>query len=70
MSAAADRRRAARQRQYRQRLARSQAIYPVTVDGAVLDMLVRLGHLADGEATDRAAVSKAISDLLADAARH
>jgi hypothetical protein len=57
-----------RQRRWRERQQSGCAVYQVTVTGEVLDMLVRLGWLRDSEATDRQQVSRAISELLADAA--
>jgi hypothetical protein len=66
----ARRRAALRQRRWRQRKARRQAVYAVTIDGEVLNMLVRLGHLADHEASDRKQVARAIAALLTEAARH
>jgi hypothetical protein len=66
----ARRSRAESQRRYRQRRRDRQAVYLVSAGGTVLDMLVRLGHLADHETTNKRQVAKAISDLLADAARH
>jgi hypothetical protein len=47
-----------------------RAVARVEYDGAVLDMLVRLGWLADDAATDGAAVGKAISALLFDTAKN
>lgn len=42
----------------------------MTIGGEVLNMLVRLGHLADNEATNKKQVSKAIAALLTEAAQH
>jgi hypothetical protein len=46
-----------------------QACYVVTVDGAVLNMLERLGWMQGRPVTDRRAVSAALAELLADAAQ-
>ena len=62
---AADR---ARQRRCRELGRQGCAVYGVVADAAVLDMLVRLGWLHDGDATDPRRVGRAISALLADAA--
>lgn len=53
-----------RVRRYRARQAAGLAIYRVEVGAEVLDMLVRLGWLADGEAGDAAEVARAIGALL------
>jgi hypothetical protein len=50
------------------RAAAGLAVYQVEIGGEVLDMLVRLGWLQDGEALDRQQVNRAISAMLADAA--
>jgi hypothetical protein len=47
-----------------------RAVARVEYDGAVLDMLVRLGWLVDGAATDGAAVGRAITALIADSAKN
>jgi deoxyribose-phosphate aldolase len=57
-------------RRYRQRQRAGLAVYPVEVGADVLDMLVRLGWLADGEAGDAAQVSSAIAALLAATAKN
>jgi hypothetical protein len=59
----------ARQSAWRQRQRDGVACYTVTIDGSVIDMLVRLGWLRDDEATDKRQVSRAIAELLADTAR-
>jgi len=41
----------------------------VTCDGAVVDLLVRLGWLMDAKAADVREIARAISARLADAAR-
>jgi hypothetical protein len=66
-----DRRRAAdraRQRRCRELRRQGRAAYSVVADADVLDMLVKLGWLRDGDATDPRRVGRAISALLADAA--
>jgi hypothetical protein len=60
---------ARRQSAWRARRRAFQACYVVTVDGAVLDMLERLGWMQGRPVTDKRAVSDAIGELLADAAR-
>jgi len=64
-------RRANRERQRRCRARRDNglAIYLVEISGSVLDLLTRLGWLADSDATKPQRVSAAISAMLADAAR-
>jgi hypothetical protein len=59
----------ARTRRYRQRRQDGVAVYRVEISATVIDMLVRLGWLRDGEATDSREVSRAIAALLADAAK-
>ena len=56
-----------RQAAFRARQKAGVAIYAVPIDGAVIDLLVRLRWLRDQDATSRRAVAKAIADLLADA---
>jgi hypothetical protein len=70
LSTAAAARRAARQRRYRQRRHDRLAVYQVVVDGEVLQALKRWGLLAENELADRDKVAHAISELLADSARH
>jgi hypothetical protein len=60
---------AARQSAWRSRQRVGVACYTVTIDAAIIDMLVRLHWLADDQATDRRAVGEAITHLLADAAK-
>ena len=59
----------ARQSAWRARRRALQACYVVTVDGAVLNMLERLGWMQGRPVTDRRAVSAALAELLADAAQ-
>jgi hypothetical protein len=59
----------ARKRRYRHRLRAGISVYAVEVDGSVLDMLVRLHWLRDSEAADPKEVSRALTALLADAAK-
>jgi hypothetical protein len=69
--APAHRRRAAaraRQRRCRERRRQGCATYHVEINADTLDMLVRLGWLRDGDATDARFVARAISALLADTA--
>ena len=58
-----------RQRRCRARQRGGQAIYPVAIDGSVIDLLIRLGWLRDGDATNPQCVSQAIAAMLTDAAR-
>jgi hypothetical protein len=44
-------------------------VAPVEYDAAVLDWLVRLGWLLEGEAADRSAVGRAIGAMLAASSR-
>jgi hypothetical protein len=62
---------AARERQKRHRVRQTcgQVIYPVTVDGSVIDLLIRLGWLRDDDAINPRCVSEAIGAMLGDAAR-
>lgn len=71
-AAAAHKRRLNRERvrRYTARRETGLACYQVEVSGAVIDMLVRLGWLADTAATDPRQVSKAISALLSDTAKN
>ena len=66
-----DARRTARERQRRCRARQrgGQAIYPVAVDGNVIDLLIRLNWLRDGDSTNPRYVSQAIEQMLCDAAR-
>jgi hypothetical protein len=56
-----------RNQAYRQRLRGGSVVAPVTVDGAILDLLVRFNWLAEGDATDRVKIGEAIARLLRDA---
>jgi hypothetical protein len=57
-----------RQRRYRALKRQHKATYRVTVDADVIDLLVRLKWLPDGDATKPQCVAQAISALLKDAA--
>jgi hypothetical protein len=59
---------AARQSAWRSRQRDGRAVYSVTIDDIVIALLVHLHWLQEHQTTDRRAVSKAISELLADAA--
>jgi hypothetical protein len=59
-----------RQRKLRARQRNGQAVYEVTVDGSVLDMLVRLRWLLEGQTGDRRQVAKAIAAMLAEASQN
>jgi len=54
--------RAERQRAYRRRLRESRVIAPVEVDAATLNLLVRLGWLAERESGDRHRIGSAIAE--------
>ena len=57
-----------RTRRHRARRRDGVAVYQIEAGPEVLDMLVRLGWLADGEAGDVAEVGRAISALIANSA--
>jgi hypothetical protein len=63
-------RRAAQARRRRRRQREGKLVAMVELDGTVLDMLVRLHWLAEVDAGDRPAIERAISAMLACAARH
>jgi hypothetical protein len=54
--------------EHRDRLRRKLGLYFVAVDGAVLDMLVARGYLADDQVVEKQQVNKALSRFLWDAA--
>jgi ribosomal protein S8 len=58
-----------RVRECRARQRRGVCLYAVEVNGAIIDMLVKLGWLLDQEATDKKLVSKALTAMLKDATR-
>jgi hypothetical protein len=58
-----------RHRRFRQRRRAGVAVAQVEYTAEVLDMLVRLHWLLDGEAADRDAVGAALTRMIADAAR-
>jgi hypothetical protein len=57
----------ARQTAWRARQRDGRAVYPVTVDAAVIDLLVACGYLADAATGDRQQVSRALSEIMRDA---
>ena len=57
----------ARQSAWRARQRDGQAVYPVTIDRAVLDLLVACGYLDDDQTGDRGEVSRALTEILRDA---
>jgi len=58
-------RRSAAQRAYRARQRAGRIVAPVEVGADVVDLLVRLGWLAEHEADDKVAIGKAIAAMLA-----
>jgi hypothetical protein len=58
-----------RQRAYRARLAAGRILVGVEVDAAIVDFLVRLHWLREGDAGSRAKIGAAVGAMLADAAR-
>src|SRR5262245_28147255 len=58
-----------RHARYRARQRDGKAVYAVELGAAELDWLIRLQWLAEGEASDRDAVGRAIGAMLQDAAR-
>jgi hypothetical protein len=63
-------RRREQQRRHRQRQREGRRVYPVEIDGDVLDLLVRYGWLGDSAAGDDREVGCAVARLLADAAKN
>jgi hypothetical protein len=60
-------RRAAWMRTYRRRIKAGLVVVPVEVDSAILDLLCRTGWLAESGASDKAAIGRAIAEILRDA---
>jgi hypothetical protein len=58
-----------RHKRFRRRRKAGVACTTVEYDGPVLDLLIRLHWLLEGEAADRDAVGSAITRMIADAAR-
>jgi hypothetical protein len=58
-----------RHKRFRRRQKAGVAVALVEFDGAVIDFLVKTHWLADAEASDRSIVARAITAMLADAAR-
>jgi hypothetical protein len=63
-----DRQRAA-QRAYRQRQRDGEGIAPVTYTAMIIEFLITTRWLAESDAGDRAAIGKAMSAALAEAAK-
>ena len=61
--------RRARDQRHRQRLKLGTRCYLVEIDCTVFDMMIKLGWLAEREATDKRAVERAIGEMLAASAR-
>jgi hypothetical protein len=57
----------ARQALWRARQRAGVACYTVTVDDAIVDLLISCGYLRDQETGDRRQVSRALSEILRDA---
>jgi hypothetical protein len=53
--------------EFRAREAQGLAMYPVIIDGDVINFAVRLGYLTESDVTNKAAVSKALSQILMEA---
>jgi hypothetical protein len=62
-------RRREQQRRHRARLRHGRRVYPIELDGQILDMLVRLQWLPDSAAGDDREVARAVRALLTDIAR-
>jgi hypothetical protein len=60
---------AARQRAYRRRVARGEVIAPTPVGVAVIELLLRLGYLAEKDAVDRWKIGEAAGRALLSATR-
>lgn len=57
-----------RLKEYRARVRKGLAVYPVEVDAAVLDMLVERNYITADQLTDKKLVAKALSQILWDPA--
>jgi hypothetical protein len=62
-------RRREQQRRHRQREREGKRVYPIELDGLILDFLVHTEWLAEAVASDDGAVAAAVTALLTDAAR-
>lgn len=58
---------AAKQRRYRQRLARCEVVVEVVVGARAIDLLVFTGYLAERDSHKRARIGEALSRMLAEA---
>jgi hypothetical protein len=55
------------QRAYRRRLKAGLIVVPAEIDCEILDLLIRTGWLAESGAGDKAAIGRAVSEILRDA---
>ena len=55
------------QRTWRRRVKAGLIVVPVEVDSAILDLLIRTGWLGESGASDKAAIGRAIGEILRDA---
>ncbi|MCK1303894.1 hypothetical protein IVB33_39870 [Bradyrhizobium sp. 24] len=63
-----DDRNAAKQRRYRERLAKAEVLIPVRVGPRGIDLLIRLHYLPPRDSHAREQIGEAVSRMLADAA--
>jgi hypothetical protein len=63
-------RNAAKQRRYRERLAKHQIAVVVPVDEAFISFLIRTGWLAERDSHKRARIADAIARMIAEAEQH
>jgi hypothetical protein len=54
--------------QCRERVKKHQALAKVTIDGAIIGMLIRTGWLSEAEATNNKSIGRALTEMLRDAA--
>jgi hypothetical protein len=69
VTAAARRPASERQARWRARVRAREAIYPVRVNGRIIDALTRLQWLAEGDVHEREKVADAITRLMDDIAK-
>jgi hypothetical protein len=61
-------RKAAKQRRYRQRVAKHETVIPVRVGPRGIDLLIRLHYLPPRDSHARELIGEAVSRMIADAA--